>query len=327
MNELVKISEIGEKEIVKYILSKISAPETSSLGIGDDAIDFIEKKGRIVLSVDMLVFSTDVPKGMSLKQVGWKAITSTTSDLASKGAKPLYFMTSIGLPSSLKFEEFKELWKGMSDAARFYNGKIIAGDTNEAKEIIIDVIGIGVAKKLLSRKGAKKGDIVAVTGLFGKSSSGLKILLEGLKKEGFKELVNSTLKPYAKTIEGEILANSGYATACIDSSDGLAISLYELAEASKVGICITHPPIDRLVKKFSKKHNFPLFDLVFYGGEEYELIATIKPEGWEYVKKLFEKSNKKIIKIGIVVNRNEGISVYWENRKRILEKKGWIHFK
>jgi thiamine-monophosphate kinase len=324
---MVKISEIGEKEIVKYILSKISAPEKSLIGIGDDAIDFIEKKKRIVLSVDMLVSSTDVPKGMNLKQVGWKAITSTASDLASKGAKPLYFMTSIGLPHSLKFEEFKELWKGMNEAAKFYNGKIIAGDTNEAKEIIIDCIGIGVANKLLSRKGAKEGDIIAVTGLFGKSSSGLKILLEGIKKEGFEKLINSALNPRAKIIEGQILANSGYASACIDSSDGLALSLYEIAEASKVGIYITHSPIDKLVEKFSRKYDLSLLDLVFYGGEEYELIATIKPEGWKYVKKLFEKNNKKIIKIGNVVNRNEGISVYWENKRRILEKRGWIHFK
>lgn len=324
---MIKISDIGEKEIVKYILSKISAPKKSLIGIGDDAIDFIEKEKRIVLSVDMLVSSTDIPKGMSLKQVGWKAITSTASDLASKGAKPFYFMTSIGLPSSLKFEEFKELWKGMNEAAKFYNGKIIGGDTNEAKEIIIDCIGIGFANKILSRKSARKGDIVAVTGLFGKTSSGLKILIEKMKKKGFEKLVNSVLKPRAKIIEGQILANSGYASSCIDSSDGLALSLYEIAEMSKVGICVTHPPIDRLAKKFSELYNFSLFDLVFYGGEEYELIATIKPEGWEYIKKMFKKSNRKIIKIGTVVDYKEKVSVYWENEKRFLEKRGWIHFK
>ncbi len=324
---MIKISEIGEKEIVKYILSKISVPKNSLIGKGDDAIDFIEKKKRIVLSVDMLVSSTDVPKGMSLKQVGWKAITSTASDLASKGAKPFYFMTSIGLPLSLKFKEFKELWKGMNEAAKFYNGRIIGGDTNEAKEIIIDCIGIGFANKLLSRKGAKKGDIIAVTGLFGKTSSGLKILLEGIKRKGFEKLINSTLNPRAKIIEGQILANSGYATACIDSSDGLALSLYEIAEMSKVGMCITNPPIDKLAKKFSEVYNFSLFDLVFYGGEEYELIATIKPEGWEYVKKSFEKNNRKIIKIGNVVDYKEKVSVFWENEKRFLVRKGWIHFK
>jgi len=321
----LKLSEVGEKKLVEYILSRMGIPEELVLGTGDDAVAF-NFHGTLVATVDMLVASTDVPPGMSMKQAGRKAVTMNVSDLASKGATPRYFLTSLGLPADMPLEDFKRLWEGLEEASQFYGGRIVGGDTNACTDIVVDCIGLGQSDKPLSRRGAKPGDILAVTGKFGRAAAGLKVLLEKMDDPLKPKLAQAALEPTARVQEGLALARSGAATACIDSSDGLAISLHELSSLSHVGFHVSSPPVDDLARDFAQRNRLPLMDLVFHGGEEYELVATVTPGRWEVARRSVELAGGELTPIGRATEAQEGIKVSWQGRLVSLPRRGWNHF-
>lgn len=325
-----KISDIGEEKVIEIIFSIIDK-ETKKITLpyGDDAVAIKLPGGKnLVINVDMLVGKTDIPPGMSNVQIGKKVVTMCVSDLAAKGAKPIGFLTSIGLKRDMNVKDLREIYEGIDIAARKYGMKVLGGDTNEADDIIIDGIALGIAKKVVPRGGAKIGDIIATTGLFGNTAAGLKILLESLSVEEKlrRRILRDVYEPRAYIKEGYILAKRGLVNASIDSSDGLAISLHEIAKMSNVGIEIDNLPITEEARIFAEKNKIDPFDLVFYGGEEYALILTISKENWEEALNEVRKVGGTLIKIGKVTNENGKIIYKHEEEERIIEKKGWQHF-
>jgi thiamine-monophosphate kinase len=298
---------------------------------GDDvsAIDIGNEKLAII-KTDMLVGKTDVPPGMTLQQAARKAVVMNISDLAAKGVQPLAILASIGVPRDLTAKDIEKIGKGLNEGAREYNAYVLGGDTNEASDLIISCTAFGICEKrhLMRRSGAKPGDIVAVTGLFGKASSGLKILLEHLfaPPKLRKELVRAVYVPHARLKEGLALAQTQAATASIDSSDGLAWSLHELSVSSNVGFLIDNLPVASEAKQFAKIHSLDPAELSLYGGEEYELLVTIKLRLWEKAKKAIEHVGASIIKIG-VVTKEKKLLLKAEGKKVLIEARGWEHFK
>lgn len=301
------------------------------LGFGDDvsAVN-VDKDHVAVLKTDMLVGKTDVPPGMSLRQAARKAVVMNVSDFAAKGVKPLVMLVSLGLPRDLKKDDVTEIGAGLNEGAREYDAYIIGGDTNEASDLIISCSLLGFSKKerLVSRCGARPGDIVAVTGEFGKTTAGLKILLEGLSapKKIEEELKEAVLLPKARLKEGIALSRTGGLTASIDSSDGLAWSLYELSEASNVGFIIDHVPMAKEAMEFARIHTLDPWELSLYGGEEYELIVTVKPELWDKTKRAVKKSGGSLMRIGIATEERK-IKLQTNGKTRSIERRGWEHFK
>jgi len=196
--------------------------------------------------------------------------------------------------------------------------------------LVIDcaLIGLCDKEKIVKRSGAKPGDIVAVTGLFGKTSSGLKILLENLTLSEHlkKPLIESVLMPKARLKEGLALANLKALTSSIDSSDGLAWSLHELSEASGVGFLIENIPIAPEAEAFAEEYGLNPVDLSLYGGEEYELVVTVKPNMWEEAKEALMSLGTQLIKIGTVIKEKK-IELRMNGEKRRVKAKGWEHFK
>ncbi|MEM2106165.1 MAG: thiamine-phosphate kinase, partial [Candidatus Bathyarchaeia archaeon] len=182
--------------------------------------------------------------------------------------------------------------------------------------------------EVVLRSGAKPGDIVAVTGFFGKTAAGLKILLEGLRAppKVRKVLVESVFMPHARLKEGLALSQTGAVTSTIDSSDGLAWSLHEIAKASKVGFLIDNLPAAKEVEEFAKIHKLNVSELALYGGEEYELVLTVKPKLWRRAEKAVEAVGGKLLQIGRVTADKEVILAVDEKREPI-EPRGWEHFK
>jgi len=300
------------------------------ISFGDDAsaVDLGHDK-LAVINMDMLVRKTDVPKAMSLWQAARKAVIMNISDLAAKGAKPLALLASIGVPPELTKADIQQIGKGLNAGAREYNTYILGGDTNEAPDLIISCTALGVCDKhhLIKRRGAKPGDYVAVTGSFGKTSAGLQILMNGLSApEMRRELVDSVLMPKARIQEGLVLAQSQATTASIDSSDGLAWSLHELSRASNVGFCLDHLPIAPEVERFAKLHGFDSVELALYGGEEYELLVTVKPELWQEAAKAVRTVGGALTKIGVVTQEKQLLLKTGEKTVSI-DARGWEHFK
>ena len=178
------------------------------------------------------------------------------------------------------------------------------------------------------RGGAKCGDVVAVTGFFGKSAAGLRLLLDGCAAaEELREvLVGAVFMPHARLKEGLALASSGAASASIDSSDGLGWCLHELCKMSGVGFVINSVPVAEEVQRFAEFNGLDALDLALYGGEEYELVVTVKPKLWGDAEAAVEAVGGRLLPIGKAV-RNKQVVLELDGKKRVVEARGWEHFK
>jgi thiamine-monophosphate kinase len=121
--------------------------------------------------------------------------------------------------------------------------------------------------------------------------------------------------------EGLTLAQTGAISASIDSSDGLAWSLHEISKASHVGFLIDRFPIAEETKQFAAMHNLDSLELCLYGGEEYELVVTVKPTLWIKARK-----NVPLIRIGRVI-KQKNLVLKTGKKKLPIEARGWEHFK
>ena len=298
---------------------------------GDDvAAVNLDQKQVAVLKTDMLVGKTDVPRNMSLWQAARKAIIMNVSDFASKGAQPTAVLVSLGLPRDMMRKDIEEIARGLNAGAREYGAYIVGGDTGEASDLIISISLFGTAEKtaLMLRSGAKPGDILAVTGFFGKSASGLRLLTDNysLSTNLSEVLLNAVCMPKAKLKEGLALSRSGAVSASIDSSDGLAWSLYEIGKMSDVGFIVNSVPVADEVRRFAEFNHLDPLELALYGGEEYELVVTIKPKGWVDAETAVEAVGGRLLPIG-KVTKDRQVILDVDGQKRVIEARGWEHFK
>jgi thiamine-monophosphate kinase len=324
-------TELGERKIIETIRQHLDMMPKMPVPFGDDvsAVE-IGNSNVAVLKTDMLVDKTDVPPGMSLRQAARKAVIMNVSDFAAKGAKPSVAIVSLGLPRSIKQKDVEELADGLNAGAREYDCYIVGGDTGEASDIIVSVSLFGLARRdeLVLRSGARPGDFVAVTGPFGKTSAGLRILLNNLRAppDFRKVLVESVLTPKARLREGLVLSRARVVSASIDSSDGLAWSLHELSRAGSVGFLIDKLPLAKEAERFAKLYGLDAAELALYGGEEYELVLTIRPEHWEKAQRAIAEVGGALLPIGKVTAK-EGLVLSAEGKRSVIEPKGYEHFK
>jgi len=325
------VKKLGERKIIDIILGCLDQMPKMPVPFGDDVSAADIGNGKLaVIKTDMLVGKTDVPSSMSLWQAARKAVVMNISDLAAKGVQPIAILASLGVPKGLTKNDFEEIGKGLNAGAREYDAYVLGGDTNEASDLIINCTAFGTCQKslLMKRSGANPGDLVAVTGFFGKPPAGLKILLKRLSvpKKLEKALVDSVLMPQARLKEGLALAQTKAVTASIDSSDGLAWSLHEISRASNTGVSIDSLPIAKEAEEFAKIHKLNPPELCLYGGEEYELVLTIKPKLWEKVKAAVHHVGGSLIRIG-KVTREKSILLKGREKTILIEARGWEHFK
>jgi len=298
---------------------------------GDDVTGIKLENGKIaILKTDMLIATTDVPPGMTTFQAARKAVVMNISDLASKGVEPKVVLVALGLPAETSKEDIEEIGRGLNAGAREYGAYVIGGDTSEASDIIISVMLFGICdeKNLVKRSGSRPGDILAVSGLFGKTAAGLKMLLEGFDApERLKNVfLNAVYMPEARLKLGLRLARSNAVTSTIDSSDGLAVSLHELRKVSNTGFCITDLPTAPEVEEYSKLHGLSKKELTLFGGEEYELVVTVNPEKWAVASSIAESVKGQLIPIGYVTEDKEIVFIT-EGKKEPIPPGGWEHFK
>jgi len=322
--------QLGEREIIEIIQNHLDAMPEMPIPFGDDISAYDLGDGNLaILKTDMLVGKTDVPPSMSLWQAARKAVVMNVSDFAAKGVKPLAVLVSLGLPAGKLEGDVEEIGKGLNAGAREYGTYIFGGDTGEASDLVISVSVFGIAKKgeVMLRSGAKAGDIVAVTGFFGKSPAGLKILLNGFRTQSDMRqvLVDSVLMPHARLAEGLALSRAKTVSAAIDSSDGLAWSLHEISRASNVGFVIDRLPLADKVKRFAEMNGLDPLELALYGGEEYELVLTIKPGLFGKAKEAVEEVGGELLPIGETTAERR-ILLNADGKKRVIEPRGYEHF-
>lgn len=319
------IMDIGERGVIELLWRHFTKSPEELLGLWDDAVAMEVKGGYLTLHTDVLVESSDILPGMKPWNIGWKAVIMNISDLASKGVKPMGALVAIGLPSTYKISDLEDLSKGIEEACEAYGFHVLGGDTSQSKELFIAICIFGISRERpVSRRGAKPGDLIVTTGLFGLTSIAYKVLLQNYVASDniLKKCLDSVYKPIVKLDEG--LKLSKYVSSMMDVSDGLALSLHYISELNNVKIVIDNPPIHEAVYRFANLHGLDPVKLAFNeGGEEYELLATI-PEN--ELARIDPDLREKLIKIGYVT---EGSGVYLRsNREEIpIKKQGWQHYK
>ena len=323
--------DLGERGIIEIMLRHITPMPGMPIPFWDDVMAISLGDGRaIVLNTDMLVWSTDVPRGMTHRQAARKAVVMNFSDLGAKGVRPTAFLSNLALPRDISVEAVEELARGFEEGAREYGGYVIGGDTNEADDIIISGVAIGVAEErtLIKREGGEPGDVLATTGYFGDTAAAFKMLLEGYEApDGIEAgILESVYTPRARVEEGVALAEAGAATSCIDSSDGLARSLYDLSRSSGLGFRVSRVPVSQNARRFAEHNDLDPEALALYGGEEYELVFTVSPERLGKAKEALLRAGCTLIEVGRVTEEKE--IVHTEGGVSTpIERGGWDHFK
>ncbi len=327
-----KVSSIGERALITRLTEIFKSPAGKEVleGAGSDDCAVLDLGGEdcLVISTDMLHRTTDFPEGMSPWQMGWMSAAVNFSDIAAMGGKPLGILTAIGMPAETEISFVEELAKGIRACAEFCETTVIGGDIDTHEELTITGTVLGRMKKnqLLRRSGAKPGDLVCVTGYAGSAGAALEVLQskhrgfekageqnnsqageqkneqgnkqgneQGNEKKASETLIKSLLEPVPRTKEAQKLAASGSVTSMMDTSDGLAMSLHDLAQAGRIGFKIRENSLPVLpeVRDFaSTSENDPekLLELALYTGGDFELLFTVDPEQIKKVQNICKLS-------------------------------------
>ena len=315
------MSKLNEIDIIKIFQNKLG----NKRFVSEDVETYRFGKTTFVAKTDTLVESTDVPAKMKIHFAARKSVVACVSDFASKGVKPLFGIVSVTIPKKFSKKKIEEMAKSLGQASKEFGFKILGGDTNEGKEMVIQVSLFGITDKIIPRNGAKVGDMIFTTGPFGYTAAGL-MILQNQKKYSRKfseKAKNAFLKPRPKMRFG--LSNKNSCSSSMDSSDGLAITLHEMSKQSNKRFNITSIPANQDLVDFAKTYRMDLLDWVFRGGEEYEIVFTASQKNKPKIMKLAKMQNIPLKEIGYV-SKGKGV-VYLKEKKSIeIKNIGWKHF-
>lgn len=244
--------------------------------IGDDCA-YLKDLG-IVISQDSLVEDVHFSKHMmSPYQIGYKSVMVNLSDIAASGAKPAYLTVALSLPKQIKDDAVIDFYEGAKYALENLDVEIVGGDITGSDKlyISISVIGKTLNRKISSRSHAKIGHKIITSGVHGSSAAGLKILQNDLEPD--KDLIKAHLMPvaqidFAKQISEQIQEDY----AMMDTSDGLFDALFKIGSASECTMSVDFERIlyDPKIKEYFSDYK----DLILFGGEDYQIVATVPVE-------------------------------------------------
>src|SRR3990172_9607406 len=234
----MELAKIGERELISHIAKSFSkGKDTVIIGAGEDDCAVLDMGGEdyLLVTTDMLHEETDFPLRMTGWQIGWMSAAVNLSDLASKGAKPLGVLMAVGIPPDTELDFLDEIIKGMDDCTRIYGTQVIDGDTDSHEKLTITGTALGLVNKdlLIKRQGANPGDLVCVTGNLGTAGAALILLQKSIDVD--QHVLKALFEPQPRINEGMALAKTHAVTSMMDISDGLALSLHDIAKASCVG--------------------------------------------------------------------------------------------
>ena len=341
MTNRTEISSLGEFGLIEHLTKNFEIHNASTiLSVGDDAavIDHFGK--QTVITSDMLLEGIHFDLMYTpLKHLGYKSVIVNLSDVYAMNATPTHITVNIGFSNRFSVEALDEFYEGVFAACEKYNVDLIGGDTSSSqKGFIISVTAIGeiTPEKIVKRSGAKKGDLVCVSGDLGAAFLGL-TLLEREKKiylehpeiqpdlEDQEYIVGRLLKPEARKEIIEFFETSDLLpTSMMDVSDGLSSEIMHICKQSNVG-CVIHEdkiPVNDLARQYAYKLELDPTVCALSGGEDYELVFTIPQT--EYDKLVL---NEQISVIGYITGIEEGMHIITKGGStHKLTAQGWNAF-
>lgn len=340
--ERTEISDYGEFGLIDHLTRNNETVQAGTiLSVGDDAA-VIDNFGRqTVITNDLLIEGIHFDLMYTpLRHLGYKAVAVNLSDIYAMFATPTHITLGIGISNRFSVEALDEFYEGVYAACERYGVDLIGGDTSSSnKGFVISITAIGevAPDKFVTRGGAKKGDLVCVSGDLGAAYLGLQIL-EREKKiylespgvqpdlEDQSYIIGRLLKPEPRAdIVSWLQENKITPTSMIDVSDGLSSELLHICKRSEVG-CILYEekiPISEQAKEAAFKFSLDPTACALSGGEDYELLFTVKQEDYEKIVR-----NEQISVIGYITEKEEGAHLLTkQGNKHALVAQGWNAFK
>lgn len=337
-----EIQDFGEFGLIHHLTKNIELQNASSiLGVGDDAavIDHFGK--QTVVTTDLLIEGVHFDLSYTpLKHLGYKSVIVNLSDIYAMNAIPTQITMSVGLSSRFSVEALEEFYEGVYIACEEHGVDLVGGDTSASqKGFIISVTALGeiVADKVVQRSSARKGDLICVSGDLGGAYIGLlflerekKIFLESpqvqpdLENESY--VIGRLLKPKArKDIHSFLEEKEILPTSMMDISDGLSSELLHICEKSAVGCVVFEEklPIAEDTRKAAYKFEIDPTACALSGGEDYELLFTIRQEDYEKLT-----LNEQISVIGYITDADQGAKFKTKGgNTHDITAQGWNAFK
>ena len=334
------LESLGEFALIEHLTKSVKATLPSTkLSIGDDAA-VLSHDGETVISTDMLVEGVHFDLGyMPLKHLGYKAVVVNLSDIYAMNAQATQVLVSIAVSNRFTLEALEALYAGVHLACKTYGVDLVGGDTTSSKQgLQLSVTALGVAPKTgaVKRSGAAESELLVVSGDLGAAYMGLQVLAR--ENEVFKAnpnhkpdldpytyLVERQLKPEArKDIVSLLEALEVTPTSMIDISDGLSSEVLHLCKQSEVGCKLYEEkiPLDPQFIAVCEEFNIDSTTIALSGGEDYELLFTIKQEDYDKIK-----GNPNLSVIGHMTSKEEGANLVTRGNEIIpLKAQGWKAF-
>jgi thiamine-monophosphate kinase len=311
------LKEVGERALIDRIVGNIR--RSAHLGPGDDAACVNINGSKIVLCTDIVTFEKHRVKEMTMREFGWFAAAVNFSDLASMGARPIGILAAVSLPPHTDEEDLYEIMKGMDECAASCGADILGGDTKSGPGSVCGT-AVGVCDhRLLTRRGAEPGDLVAVTGKLGSAAAGWYAALNGIDE---KEAIGAAKRPVPRVREGIFLAETGMATSCMDISDGLSATASAICGGGNTGMNIhwERLPKGAGVDSVCRMLGLPERHIMLDCGGEYELMFTFPREHLNALRSSF-------IDLSVIGEVTEGgCALIVNGTPEPMENKGYEHF-
>ncbi|TKG96900.1 thiamine-phosphate kinase [Puteibacter caeruleilacunae] len=333
----MQLKTIGEFGFIQRFAPKFSQlVDQKDGGIGDDcAILQINDALSHVVTTDLLIEDIHFLKDeITPKELGYKSLAVNLSDIAAMGAQPLYSFLSIGIPANTEVEYLDAFMEGYYELSEKYGVPLMGGDTTKSADrlvINVAVIGQGTTGDLRMRSMAEDGDVVAVSGFLGDSGGGLKVMLDGVERTPEAlSLIKSHHLPEPMINEGLWLAQQAGVHAMMDISDGISSDLTHILKASskQATVHLECLPVSKMLQKVGEQHDWNIHGLASGGGEDYELLFTVKCDAFDQLNADFQKKfGKPLYNIG-EIKKGEPQITWMNNGVEVVESKhGFDHFK
>ncbi len=331
----MQLKRVGEFKLID-ILAKQSAGCSSAVirGIGDDAAVIQSGKSECLLvTTDMLTEGVHFRREYTSPYfLGRKSLAVNLSDIAAMGGEPRCHVVSLAVPPGFPLRYVKDLYRGMDSLAGQFGSDLVGGDTVAAPEgLSLSITAIGTARtdRVVYRNGARPGDLVYVSGAVGDSFLGLQMLQITRQASRKNALVKKHLDPLPRIELGRDLARRGLASAMIDISDGLVADLRHVLEQSGAGAAIEAAllPLSKSYRKYCTSLSGDLYSPALCGGEDYELLFTVRPGDAKKIARLAGKHGVSLTCIGEITPQAGTVTVLNERgRPMPLPEEGFTHF-
>jgi thiamine-monophosphate kinase len=336
-----ELSELGEFGLIDHINQSVKKENQDTLvGIGDDAAVIDCQNENLLLTTDMLVEGIHFDLSyFPLHHLGYKAVACNVSDIAAMNGIPKQMLVSIALSNRFSIEAVDAIYAGINSACEKYKVDLVGGDTTSSSSgliISVSILGRCSKEKTVLRSGASNKDIICVTGDLGGAYVGLQVLEREKEEflvnpameprlEKYNYIVGRQLKPEARMdIIHELSDLNVKPTSMIDISDGLASELFHLWRASGLGARIFEGqlPIDKMTYDTAVEFNLDPITCALNGGEDYELLFTIRQEDHEKLK-----NHRDIHFIGYMESAIDTPTLVTKGENEVpLKAQGWNHF-